>query len=131
MSQNTKTWNDRKMSDIMGTLLRVGVLSAASVVLLGGILFFIQHPGELFEFGTFRGEPSRLRHINVILQEAFSLRSRAVIQLGLLLLIATPVARVLFSLAGFIFEKDWIYVMITFIVLVILFASLFSNYLNY
>jgi uncharacterized membrane protein len=130
MPQNTKTWNDRKMSDIMGTLLRVGVLSAASVVLLGGILFFIQHPGDLFEFGTFKGEPSRLRQINVILQEAFSLRSRAVIQLGLLLLIATPVARVLFSLVGFIFEKDWIYGVITFIVLLILFASLFSNYLN-
>jgi uncharacterized membrane protein len=118
------------MSDIMGTLLRAGVLLAASVVLLGGILFFIQHPGELFEFGNFRGEPSRLRHINVIIQEALSLRSRAVIQLGLLLLIATPVARVLFSLLGFIFEKDWIYVVITFLVLIILFASLFSNYLN-
>lgn len=130
MPQNTKTWNDRKMSDIMGTLLRGGVLLAAAVVLLGGILFFIQHPRELFEFGTFKGEPSRLRHINVILQEAFLLRSRAVIQLGLLLLIATPVTRVLFSLIGFIFEKDWIYVVITFLVLVILFASLFSNYLK-
>jgi len=49
----------------------------------------------------------------------------------LLLLIATPVARVLFSLIGFIFEKDWIYIIITFIVLIILFASLFSNYLNF
>jgi uncharacterized membrane protein len=131
MPQTTKFWNDRKMSDIIGTLLRAGVLSAASVVLLGGILFFIQHPGELFEFGTFRGEPTRLRKINIILQEALSFRSRALIQLGLLLLIATPVARVLFSLIGFIFEKDWIYIIITFIVLIILFASLFSNYLNF
>jgi uncharacterized membrane protein len=130
MRPGTKNWNDRKMSSIMGTLLRTGVLSAAAVVLLGGILFFIQHPGETFEFGTFHSEPSRLREVNFILRDAFSFRSRAVIQVGLLLLIATPVARVLFSLVGFVVEKDWIYVLITFIVLAILFAGLFSNFLK-
>jgi uncharacterized membrane protein len=130
MTQNAKSWNDRKMGDIMGILLRAGVLSAATVVLAGGMLFFIQHPGELFDFGTFKGEPARLREIDVILRDAFSFRSRAVIQVGLLLLIATPVARVLFSLVGFIFERDWIYVLITFVVLAILFASMFGNFLN-
>jgi len=72
-----------------------------------------------------------LREVHVIVKEALKIRSRAVIQLGLLILIVTPIARVLFSLVGFIFEKDWIYVIITFIVLFILFSSLFSNYLSF
>jgi uncharacterized membrane protein len=130
MPDTNKTWNDRKMRDIMGKLLRTGVLSAASVVVVGGILFFIQHPGEIFEFGTFKSEPARLRHLPVIFREAFTFKSRAVIQFGLLLLVATPVARVLFSLVGFMLERDWLYVAITFIVTAILFTSLFSNFLN-
>ncbi len=67
----------------------------------------------------------------MILKEALNFKGRDIIQLGLLVLIATPVARVIFSLIGFLFEKDWIYVAITFIVLIILFICLFSNYITF
>jgi uncharacterized membrane protein len=120
-----KSWNDEQMRIIMGSLLRIGVVSSAIIVLLGGILFFIQHPGETFDYNIFKGEPARLKQIQTILRETIELRSRAVIQSGILLLIATPLARVLFSLLGFIIEKDWIYVLITLIVLIILGLSLF------
>ena len=113
----------------MGTLLRAGVLSAGVLVIAGAVLFFIQHRGESIDYAVFKGEPARLRHIQTIIREAINLRSRAVIQSGLLLLIATPFARVLFSFFGFIIEKDWIYVIITFIVLSVLTYSLFSSYL--
>jgi uncharacterized membrane protein len=126
MIQWIKSWDDQKMRTIMGSLLRVGVLSSAFLVVLGGILFFIQHPSETFNYTAFNGEPARLKHFHTILNEAIEFRSRAVIQLGLILLIATPVARVLFSLIGFLLEKDWIYVAITFVVLAILFYSLFG-----
>ncbi len=125
MARSVKTWNDERMRLIMGHLLRVGVVIAAVLVVFGGILFFIQHPSETFNFTHFKGEPERLKHISIILREAFELRSRAVIQLGLIILIATPVARVLFSLTGFLIEKDWIYVLITLLVLSILFYSIF------
>lgn len=131
MRKESQSWDDERMRMIMGTLLRVGVITAALVVVTGGILFFFQHPKTLFKYSTFRGEPARLREVHVIVKEALKIRSRAVIQLGLLILIVTPIARVLFSLVGFIFEKDWIYVIITFIVLFILFSSLFSNYLSF
>jgi uncharacterized membrane protein len=49
-----------------------------------------------------------------------------VIQLGILVLIATPVARVLFSMLGFALERDWMYVVITAIVLALLLYSLIS-----
>lgn len=124
-----KTWDDEKMRGLMGSLLRIGVLSAASITIIGGVLFFIQHPKEIIDYSVFKSEPARLREVNLIIKEAFELRGRPIIQLGLLLLIATPVARVIFSLFGFLFEKDWVYVIITSIVLVILIISLSSNYL--
>jgi len=131
MTGNVKQWNDARMRDIMGSLLRVGVLAAAFLVVLGGVLFFIQHPKEVFDYTTFKGEPAKFRQVHLIVKEAFNFRGRDVIQLGLLVLIATPVARVIFSLIGFLVEKDWIYVAITSIVLIILSISLFSNYLTF
>lgn len=131
MSGNIKTWNDVRMREIMGSLLRIGVLASALIVIFGGVLFFIQHPKEIFDFTTFKGEPAKFRQVHLIVKEAFQFRGRDVIQLGLLLLIATPVARVFFSLIGFLIEKDWIYVTITLIVLIILSFSLFSNYLSF
>ena len=47
-------------------------------------------------------------------------RGRALIQLGLLLLIATPVARVAFSVFAFERQRDWTYVGITLFVLAVL-----------
>jgi uncharacterized membrane protein len=126
MFKRIKLWNDEQMRTIIGSLLRIGVLSSAFLVISGGILFFIQHPGETFNYKIFKAEPARLEHFNTIFSEAIDLRSRAVIQLGLILLIATPVARVIFSLFGFFLEKDWVYVTITLIVLLILFYSLFT-----
>jgi uncharacterized membrane protein len=128
---NVRQWNDGRMRDIMGSLLRFGVLAAAFLVSVGGVLFFIQHPRELFDYTTFKGEPPKFRQVHLIVQEALNFRGRDIIQFGLLVLIATPVSRVIFSLIGFLIEKDWIYVAITFIVLIILFISLFSNYLTF
>ena len=116
---------------MMGSLLRIGVLVAAFLVVLGGALFFIQHPREIFDYTTFKGEPANFRQVHLILKEALKFRGRDIIQLGLLVLIATPVARVIFSLFGFLIEKDWIYVAITSIVLIILSVSLFCNYLAF
>jgi len=131
MTGNVKQWDDARMRNIMGSLLRVGVLAAAFLVVLGGVLFFLQHPKEVFDYTTFKGEPAKFRQVHLIVKEAMNLRGRDIIQLGLLVLIATPVARVIFSLIGFLIEKDWIYVSITAIVLMILFVSLLSNYLTF
>jgi len=130
MPRILKQWNDARMRNIMGSLLRVGVFVSAFLVVLGGILFFIHHHGEVFDYTIFKGEPARFREVHLIIIEAFKFRGRDLIQLGILVLIATPVARVVFSLLGFLIEKDWIYVAITSIVLIILSLSLFSTYLS-
>lgn len=126
MFKSLKTWDDKQMSSVMGSLLRVGVVVSALLVVLGGLLFFIQHPHDTFNYSDFKGEPARFKKVNLIIQESLNFRGRSIIQLGLILLIATPVARVIFSLLGFLFEKDWTYVIITFIVLTILLNSLLT-----
>jgi len=109
---------------LLGHVLRAGVVLAAIVVSAGGVIFLMKHGGELPAYGTFRGEPGNLRSIAAILSEARTLSGRGVIQLGLLLLIATPVARVFFALVGFGREKNWMYVGISAIVLALLAYSL-------
>ncbi len=120
-----RDWTDQKVEDIIGTLLRVGVLTSAIVVFIGGGIYLARHGRSPADYHIFQGEPAAYRHISGIFQEAVHLRGRGIIQLGLLLLIATPVARVIFSLFGFIVEKDRMYATFTAIVLVILLYSLF------
>jgi len=110
---------------IVSQLLRTGVITAAVIIIAGAVLFFIQHPGTAFSYHTFASEPARLREVWTIITQAFTFRSRAVIQFGILVLFATPVLRVLSSLIGFAVEKDWIYVGITAIVLAVLLLSIF------
>ena len=115
---------DRRIDEIIGTLLRSGVILSAAVVLIGGVLYLAQHGSLPAHYATFQGEPSGLRHISAIFRDAFALDARGIIQLGLLLLIATPVARVIFTVFAFAYERDWTYVVVTLIVLSLLLYSL-------
>ena len=120
-------WTDQKIEVIIANLLRIGVMTAASIVLIGGIVFLIRHGAATARYGSFAGEPSNLTHWSGILRAAFALRARGVIQLGLLVLIATPVARVAFSAVAFALERDWLYVTVAAFVLVVLLYSLLGS----
>ena len=115
---------DQGVEEIIGTLLRTGVIMAAAVVLAGGIFYLVAHGSSSVHYGVFRGEPSDLRHVAGIFRRALGLDSLGIMQLGLVLLIATPVARVAFTVFAFLFERDWTYVVITLIVLILLLYSL-------
>jgi uncharacterized membrane protein len=120
-------WSDERVEQVIGNLLRAGVILAAAVVLAGGVLYVMKYGGRKPQYGVFRGEPSDLRSVSQIFEDAISWHSRGLIQLGLLILIATPVARVAFSVAAFAAQRDWLYVAITLIVLAVLFYSLASG----
>jgi|SRR5579872_558826 uncharacterized membrane protein len=122
--QHGRGWGDQRIEEIVGNLLRAGVTLAASVVFIGGVIYLIRHGGVVADYRAFREEPADLRSVGGILRDAMGLRGRGVIQLGLLLLIATPVARVAFSIFGFAKERDRMYVAFTTVVLVILLYSL-------
>jgi len=123
----TTEWTDHRVETIVGNLLRVGVILSALIILAGGVVFLARHGTEPANYRIFRGEPSDLRHVRGIVRTAAGLRGRGIIQLGLLLLIATPIARVAFSLFGFAEEKDRMYMAFTGIVLIILLYSLVGS----
>ena len=123
---SNRNWNDQRIEVLIGTLLRTGVLIAASVVVLGTVLFLARHGCEAVQYGSFSGEPRNLESLSGIMHGTLKLSGRAMIQFGLLLLIATPVARVAFSAVAFAIEGDFLYVWITLIVLAVLLYSLFG-----
>jgi uncharacterized membrane protein len=118
---------DQKMDAVMGILLRSGVVLAATIVLVGGVLFLMRHKTPVTDYHIFSGETSDLRTIHGIVEDVKAFRARGLIQLGLLVLIATPVARVVFSLFAFMYQKDWKYVAFTAIVLGLLLYSLLGS----
>jgi uncharacterized membrane protein len=123
-------WNDQRMELIIGYLLRTGVLLSASVVLIGGIIYVARHGHAIADYHNFRGESSPLRTVTGIFYGVLQLSGRGVIQLGLLLLIATPVARVIFSAIAFACERDYLYVAFTLAVLAVLTYSLLGASLH-
>ena len=118
---------DQRIDEIMAVLLRSGVLLSAGLVFVGGIIFLVRHPMPVMNYRNFQGEPAEYSTISGILRDAAKMHGRGLIQLGMLLLIATPVARVLFSVFAFLYEKDWTYVWFTLIVLGLLTYSLFGG----
>jgi uncharacterized membrane protein len=119
---------DQKMDEMMGRLLRSGVVLAATIVFVGGVVFLLRHPLPVTNYRVFAGEPEELRTIPGILGEVLAFHGRGLIQLGLLVLIATPVARVTFSFFAFLYERDWTYVLVTVVVLGLLAYSLFGGH---
>jgi uncharacterized membrane protein len=117
---------ERRLDIIIGTLLRAGVVVAAAVVLFGGAIYIARHSFEHPSYKTFRGEPADLRTLAGVARDVATFRAPGVIQFGLLLLIATPVARVAFSVWAFAHLRDGRYVVITLIVLGLLLFSIFG-----
>lgn len=122
-----RSWTDQRMEDVLGNLLRAGVLLSALVVSIGGAIYLWRHGHSPVNFRVFRGEPADLRDVRGIIRDAVRLHSRGIIQLGLLLLIATPITRVAFSIFGFAQERDRMYVVFTVIVFLILLYSLLGS----
>jgi uncharacterized membrane protein len=113
-----------RVQQAVGNLLRAGVLLAAAVVLAGGILFLVRHGGAVPDYRVFRGEPANLRTLAGIVRGSLAERGRGVVQLGLLILVATPVARVAFTAVAFAVERDRTYVLVALLVLCLLLMSL-------
>ena len=124
MVEPKRAMTDEQMDRIISIFLRTGVLVSALVVLVGGILYLIRYGALLPQYGVFRGEPADLRSVPGILKDVLALECKGIIQFGLLLLVATPVARVAFSVFAFALQRDRSYVIITLIVLGVLLYSL-------
>jgi uncharacterized membrane protein len=124
IDNKTKNLGDRDIELLVGRLLRTGVVTASCIVLLGGILFLIQHGASpMPSYHHFAGESANYTTFDGILSGVLQLNAKGIIQFGVMVLIATPVLRIALSLIGFILERDLLYVVITTIVLCVMLFS--------
>jgi uncharacterized membrane protein len=118
--------------------LRGGVLLSAAIILIGIMWFGItrdtgyakvlpHHLSDLLAFHQTSGLGFFPTSFNAVLMGALAGKPYAIIGLGMLLLIATPVMRVALSAYFFLAQRDWLYTGITLFVLVVLVLSLFSG----
>jgi uncharacterized membrane protein len=116
--------DDRRLESIIGQLLRTGVLLAAATVLIGGVLYLVGHHADPIRFHTFVAGGADMRSLSGIVRATAHGDSAAIMQVGLVLLILTPIARVAFAVVGFFLERDRLYTAVSLIVLAILVFSL-------
>lgn len=117
-------WTDERVETIISNILKWGVSIASLVMLLGGCIYLARHGMQAPDWQAFHGEPSDLRTIPGTLHEMTSLSGRGIMQLGVLLLIATPLIRVAFSVFAFFMQRDHLYTIVTLMVLGVLAYSL-------
>jgi uncharacterized membrane protein len=120
-------WNDERTEILISSLLRTGLVIATLVVLIGGVFYLHQYGAEIPRYGVFQAEPHEMTSLQGIVGAVMNLDSRAIIQLGLICLILTPIARVVFSAAAFLILKDYLYASVTLFVLVVLMYNFFKS----
>jgi uncharacterized membrane protein len=127
MKPLSASWNDERVQKLIGILLRWGVSISAVVVMAGAAVYLARYGMTRPDYSQFHGEPAALHSPTGIVRGLLHGSSRDWIQLGLLLLIATPVVRVAFSVFAFLVEGDLLYVGFTLVVLSVLVYSIFAG----
>jgi uncharacterized membrane protein len=115
---------DHELDVSVAGMLRFGVTLAAVVVLAGGVLYLRHSWSAIPDYSHFNAGGPSLRTITGIFRGLIHLNPESIIQFGLVLLIATPVARVVFCVVGFARQRDRLYVLVSSVVLLILIYSL-------
>jgi len=127
-------WAEKDVELYIGKLLRYGVMLACGITLFGGIIYLYQQQGAMPDYSPipsgepFPGVAAYLRELTTILPRILEFDGAAIIQLGVVVLIATPVIRVAFSAVAFLIEKDYLYVVITLIVLAIILVNMIFGF---
>jgi uncharacterized membrane protein len=127
VAPKSPAFDDRQMEALMGRLLQAGVLLASLCVLLGGVLYLRAHTGAIPNYRVFASQPPELRQFKSLISALAHGKPEAIIQLGVLMLIATPIARVIFAVFAFAMERDRLYVVISLFVLAVLVIGLHSR----
>ncbi|GAB6010487.1 DUF1634 domain-containing protein [Viscerimonas tarda] len=123
-------WTERDIELIIGKILRYGVFISCAITLLGGLIYLLQQQGQIPDYSQvasgkeFTGTAPYLRGLSSIIPRILELDGAAIIQLGVIILIATPILRVAFSAIAFLVEKDYLYIAITLLVLAIIMGNM-------
>lgn len=126
--EQTKNITDKDIQSLVGNLLRAGVYISMCIVILGGIIYLFDHGSEKIDYAIFDINKVSLKTVAAIFEEVITFKGVAIVQFGLLMLIFTPIARVIMAVVSFFIEKDYLYVLIGLIVLSIIMASLSGGF---
>ena len=108
---------ERRLGREVGGILRLGVILSSAVILLGLVPYLVRDGGTSADYHAFRGEPAAFRSVTGALGWAAALHPRGIMQVGVLLLVATPLARVVLCLVEFARARDRLYVAVSLAVL--------------
>ena len=120
----TAAREEHKIEVLIGNMLRACVIATVVVVVAGAVLYMPAAYSTFPAYHKFISEPDAFRSVGGILIAAFSGDGKAIVQAGMLLLILTPILRVAVSVFAFLYEKDYLYVALTLVVLGLLLFSL-------
>lgn len=123
-----KNFTDVDLNRSVGNLLRLGVILSVATSLIGFVKLFMEgfempKKYRLLDMGT-----SSEKVWGHFWETLCKVEGMAIIQLGILMLILTPLMRIIFALIGYLKEKDYVYVVISSIVLAIMAVSFFTGY---
>lgn len=121
-------FKDKDMQAVIGWILRIGVFLSTAFVITGGVIFLFNHGHSQIDFVSFNKVPDFISHVGSVIDGVIHLKGQAIIQFGIVLLIATPVLRVIFAGIGFLMEKDYLYTFISILVLLIILTSMISGH---
>ena len=117
-------FGEKDFQSIIGNLLRYGVWISLSVAFIGGIIYLMNHGGDIEDYSVFKENDRNIFEvITAIYNGVIQGNGESIIFFGVILLFLTPVLRVLLSLFSFLLEKDYLYVVITLIVIFIILVS--------
>lgn len=121
-----------RVEGAISTILRTGVLASLALVVAGIVVTFVRQPDLVSSpqaFAPVRHGTAVFPHtLGAIFSGVRHLEGQAIIALGLLVLVATPVVRVAVSILAFVYQHDRLYVKITSVVLFLLLLSFFLGH---
>jgi uncharacterized membrane protein len=116
---------EERLRLLLSRVMIWGVLLAALIMVAGGAIFLSRHAGQPPGDHKFTGEPGDLRHPVAIFKAALHGNDDCLIQVGVLLLLLNPLARVAMAAVGYAASKDRLYAGVATFVLAVLVVSYF------
>lgn len=123
-----KNFTDVDLNRSVGNLLRLGVVLSVTISLVGFIKLFLEGFTMPKKYSMLDLGDTSEQVWTKFWESLIKGEGMAIIQLGILILIFTPLMRIIFALIGYLKEKDYIYVVISSIVLAIMTISFFAGY---
>ena len=118
-----------EMNDVIAYVLRIGVVISVILILVGTVLLFLQGSSNGFTIGELASTGSKINSslfsFSDIVNGLLSYQGLDFMLIGIIVLIITPIARVIASVLSFMYERNWLYVVITLIVFIDILIAIF------